>query len=391
MDIFRSAAGLVAVELTGADIPGTLRLLNQAQIEVFDLSSTDAMTVVLTVRRKDYKRLKQITERRGDQLKQAGNRGIYWTVKGLLHRPVLLIGCTVLLILSLVLPSRVLFVRVEGNSVIPSRYIIDAAESCGIEFGASRRRVRSEQVKNLLLDVIPQLQWVGVNTYGCVAVISVRERTEPPAVTEDHRVSSIVALRDGVVQSCTATRGTAVCSVGQAVTKGQVLISGFTDCGLCIQAGSAQGEVMALTNRKLTVITPENMIGRLEQEGTEKKFSLILGKFRINFYKDSGILDSTCVKMYSENYMTLPGGFRLPIALAVEERISYDTGQNTPQDYSQTLKDFAKRYLHSQMTAGQILRQEEEILGCQLVGQYACLEMIGQVRYEESITENENH
>jgi sporulation protein YqfD len=296
-----------------------------------------------------------------------------------------------IIILSLILPSRVLFVRVEGNAEIPTRYIVETAERCGIGFGASRREVRSERMKNMLLDHIPQLQWAGVNTYGCVAVVSVRERTEPPATVETHQVSSIVAQRDGVVQSCTVTRGTAMCTVGQAVTKGQILISGFTDCGLCIQADRAEGEILALTNRSLNVLTPENGAVRVSERQSTKKFSLIVGKFRINFYKDSGILDSTCVKMYSENYMTLPGGFRLPVALAVEERIFCHIGQSAQKDYSQTLMDFAQRYLQSQMTAGQILRREEQIDGCQLEGQYACLEMIGQVRYEESITENENH
>jgi sporulation protein YqfD len=391
MDIFQSAAGQVTVAVTSADIPGMLRQMNQAQIMIFDMSSTEPMTVVLTIWRKDYKRLGQIVRRRGERLKRIRNQGIYWTAKGLLRRPILMIGCMLILVLSLILPSRVLFVRVEGNAEIPTRYIVEAAERCGIGFGASRREVRSERMKNMLLDHIPQLQWAGVNTYGCVAVISVRERTEPPATVQTHQVSSIVAQRDGVVQSCTVTRGTAMCTVGQAVTKGQILISGFTDCGLCIQADRAEGEILALTNRSLNVLTPENGAVRVSKQQSTKKISLIVGKFRINFYKDSGILDSTCVKMYSENYMTLPGGFRLPVALAVEERISCHIGQSAQKDYSQTLMDFAQRYLQSQMTAGQILRREEQIDGCQLEGQYACLEMIGQVRYEESITENENH
>lgn len=34
-------------------------------------------------------------------------------------------------------------------------------------------------MKNALLSAIPELQWAGVNTYGCRAVISVRERTLP--------------------------------------------------------------------------------------------------------------------------------------------------------------------------------------------------------------------
>ena len=390
MDIFRSAGGLITLEVISADLSSLLGSINRAGIEILDLKSKDSLTVVFTVHKNQYRKLCAITTSRGDQLTLVGNTGLYWLLKRLVRRPVLMIGCTILMFLSLFLPSRVLFVRIEGNDRIPGRYIAEMAEGCGIGFGASRREVRSERTKNRLLDAIPQLQWAGINTYGCVAVISVRERSEPPAISVERSVSSIVAARDGVIHSCTVTKGSPVCIVGQAVVKGQVLISGFTDCGLCIQAGNAEGEVMALTNRSLSACTPEKTVKRQAKNDSEKKFSLIVGKFRINFYKDSGILDTTCVKMYSENYMTLPGGFQLPIALAVEELIYCESAQTDTPDNTQTLTSFAKRYLQSQMTAGQILRQQEDIQGCSLEGEYACLEMIGQVRYEESITENEN-
>ena len=92
----------------------------------------------------------------------------------MLFRPVLLAGLGILFLLAMYLPSRVLFIRVEGNMQIPDRQILAAAEECGIRFGASRREVRSEKVKNALLSSVPQLQWAGVNTAGCVATISVR-------------------------------------------------------------------------------------------------------------------------------------------------------------------------------------------------------------------------
>ena len=89
---------------------------------------------------------------------------------------VLIIGLMLLLFFSVWLPSRVLFIEIQGNDTLSAQSILEEAKDCGIIMGASRRFVRSQQVKNTLLDKLPQLQWAGVETIGCVAVITVRER-----------------------------------------------------------------------------------------------------------------------------------------------------------------------------------------------------------------------
>ena len=62
--------------------------------------------------------------------------------------------------------------------------------------------------------------------------------------------------RDGFIVSATVTRGNFLCRVGQSVKAGQVLISGYTDCGICIQATRAEGEIYAQTSRDFAAVTP---------------------------------------------------------------------------------------------------------------------------------------
>ena len=119
------------------------------------------------------------------------------------------------------------------------------------------------------------------------------------------------------------------------------------------------------------------------------KISLLIGKKRINFSKDSGISDATCVKIYSEYYLTLPGGYRLPVALIKETVQSFDAEvqPRSEEDAAQRLSAFAKNYLRQQMVALTILDAQEEILPdgqCyRLTGQYACAEMIGREHGEQ--------
>lgn len=398
MDIWRSLTGMVEVELTSADPAATLHAVNAAGITIYHTHQTGDLTLRFGLLRQDYRRLRRLVAKRGEVLKCNGQIGLYWAARQLLKRPVLLLGSLLILLLTLYLPSNIYFIEVEGNTTLPTQLIIEKAESCGLSFGANRREVRSEKMKNALLQAIPELQWAGVNTYGCRAVISVRERTVPEKQESAGGVSSIIAARDGVIRQITAQKGAAVCKVGQAVKAGQVLISGYSDLGICIRATQAQGEVYAETQRDLTSILLSEHRSRGQIIRQEKKYSVLIGKKQINFYKDSGISDSSCDKMYLVDYMTLPGGLRLPVALVTEVWTFYDTapGQLSEDAAEEILSDFSGHYLTGIMTAGQIQQRKETVHWdsgiCTLQGEYACLEMIGKTRLEENLNDyGEDH
>ncbi len=391
MDLWHSLNGMVTFQITSADPAGMLSMLHRHGIPMEDIHFLDELTLHFQVQRQHRKTVITFVEKRGGQWKILSRKGIFWGLRGLLKRPVLVSGLLIFLLLTMFLPTRIYFFRVEGNSTVPEKYILELASQCGIHFGAERRAVRSEKVKNALLSAIPELEWVGINTSGCVATISVRERQNGEEVQKPQGVSSIVAIRDGVVQEVTVTGGSAACKPGQAVRAGQVLISGYTDCGLSIRAERAKGEIYATTNRRLSFVMPQSASQRGETVSKKQKFSLIIGKKRINFYQDSGNFDASCVKMYEESYVTLPGGFQLPIAIVTETWIEYEDSMltATPEQCGAALSELAQSYLRGQMVAGTILSKEEEFLQqdgvFRLEGEYGCLEMIGREQNEEII------
>lgn len=391
MEFWKSVGGRLRVELRCADPSYALTIMQNHGITAETVQIVDDFSISFSIGRMEMSTLKKLADKRGFELKIVAYPGLYWLFPKLLHRPVLLIGMAILLVIGIFLPTRVLFIQVEGNVTLPARQILEAAQQCGIGFGASRAEVRSERMKNALLESLPQLQWAGINTAGCTAVISVKER-QVNAHTEVNRgVASMVAARDGIITSVTNTKGNLLCRTGQAVKAGQVLISGYTDCGFSIRAVRAEGEVYAETKRELTVMSPIEWVKREDKAAVEKKYALIIGKKRINLYFGSGILDDSCVKMYERKYLTLPGGFQLPVVL-VTEYWSQSSSSNTTVKEAQVLSDTARRYLTSEMVAGQILDPQENVSvedGILILrGQYACLEMIGQLREEEIVKPN---
>ena len=392
MDLWQSFNGGVTVEVTSADISGMLSTLHERNIPVEHVRFLDDLRCTFFVQRQYIKAVKRITEKRGETMKIVAHNGLYWQIRFLMKRPVLLCGLACIILLTILIPTRIFFFQIEGNAAVPDKKILELAAQCGIEFGVSRQEIRSEKVKNQLLSSVPELEWVGINTAGCVATISVRERQSGDELAKSHGVSSIIATRDGVIRELTVTGGSAACKTGQAVKAGEVLISGYTDCGISIRAERAQGEVYAETHHEFSCVMPQSSVQRGEQVVEKRKTGIIIGKNRINFSQDSGILDTGCVKMYEENYVTLPGGFVLPIAFVTETCIYYENQESVAAgDLEETtLPQLAERYLSGQMVAGRILNSQVDISrqeDCLLLdGKYECLEMIGQERLEEIIT-----
>lgn len=388
MGVIKQFKRNIRVKITSADIPGFLQAATVHNVIMRDIINDDDLTIRVTVTGAEYKKLLKIAEKRADHCSPVRKWGAGWTFSRIKNRWLLITGILFLLALTVFVPSRIFFFEVKGNDSVPKRWILEKAEESGLVFGCIRSNVKSERIKNNLLLQIPELDWVGVTTAGCVATIEVKEKpvveqTEQPQFTVGH----IVASCDGVIEQMTVTNGMPLCKPGQAVSQGQILISGFQDCGIIIKATGAEGEVFAKTFHTLEMVTPVLTDIRTEKIHSETKYFIQIGKKLINFVKDSGISPYGCVKMYDRKYLTLPGGFQLPVALVCEEQIFYETEcAATPSDCS-WLDEAAKQYVLSQMSAGQILRTQTEVTQTDnlytLLGAYACREQIGENRIEE--------
>ena len=375
--------------ITAADMAQLLTMLNKDGIDLSNVIQIDEITVQVRFREKELDRLIEIADRYGAQIKVTQKLGIVNLLKRILTRPMLLLAVITPILLTAFLSERIFFIRVEGNQLVPTNLILEKAELAGLGFGTVRGEIRSEKIKNALLEELPNLQWVGVNTSGTVATVSVREKSSVEESKEKYGVSSIIAARDGILLSCNVMKGRRLCQVGQAVEKGQLLVSGFSEQGGITQGCNAEAEITALTDRSIVLLTPLDRLERVNQLDSHKCYGIRIGKKQIKLCNHSGIYDSSCVKMYTEEYWTLPGGFRLPVALVCESVQKFEAAQKqlTEQDNFSWVTETAIKYIASQMVAGKILSERVDLMCsndlCTLSGNYTCQEMIGQVRDEE--------
>ena len=389
-------SGWVEVRLTSAEPACALRRLAE-KFTLTDIVWEDELTVRFSVLRKEWAFICALAKAGTDRYELLSIRGLPLLLRKGFAYPLICTAIGLAIFATWYIPGRILFVQVEGNRNLSAEQILEGAENCGLCFGTERETLRSEQIKNHLLEQMPELCWVGVNTVGCRAVITVQERQQEQ-MGESVLPGNIVAGCDAMITAITATAGNSLVDIGAAVKKGDVLISGYTDLGFCTHVEAAEGEVYGITQREIEAVMPEETRYRGDQKGSEEKYSLIIGKKRINFYSDSGILHTGCGKMTKIRYLCLPGGWTLPIALVVETYSFYDDSvsvrwEATAQD---TLREISRRFLLDSMTAGQIRSSLEcpshENGVYRLVSQYECHEMIGRyssVIFTEGDTQND--
>ena len=387
----RLGGSVVSFDVTCGDVSQTLKALTGHGINLYNIVHKNELSVIFSVSSNDITSVKQILNRRGDGFRQIVASPGWIFLNIIKKRWLILLAISFIFDFSIWIPSRILFVEILGNSKVHSALIEEKIGEMGIKFGAKRSNIRSESLKNAMLSEIPELDWVGVTTAGCVATVEVREKAflDKDSLDSEY-IASVVADTDGVIEEITVTKGIALCKKGQVVKKGQVLISGYEDCGLLIKAARAQGEVIGQTSRQIKAVSPSNVSVRGKEKYVKTNYSLLIGKKFINFKNNSGISPTSCVKIYEEKYMTLPGGYQLPVALVSETLIYYET-ENCVLDekHFAWMEQGIDLYTANIMSAGTILNKrystscQDNFFQC--TGLYICREQIGKYRIEEKL------
>lgn len=386
--------GTVTVELVSADPGKALSAYTGANITITDPIVVAPLTVRMQLPANQWRRFSALAAKRGDDCKAISRLGLYQAIREKRKRLPFLFAMCAMMLFALYAPTRLWFFRVEGNVSIPSREIIAVAQECGLTFWTRVKDVSSEQFKNRILNELPELQWAGVSFTGGVATISVRQRLEGEDIRDMDQIANVVASRDGIILSMSVLGGQALCQPGQAVTAGEVLVTGCIEHEYQTQYTCADAEIYALTQRELEAVYPQKTQAKRYTGEESRCVKLILGRNKIKISGNSRISGATCDKMTEVKVLTLPGGYMLPVALVTETYRAYET---EPVDTAMVAEDILshdlRQHVQADMIAGEILSCTSSMVDdggvYRLNAIYSCREMIAR-QWKVTLFEGEN-
>ncbi len=266
--------------------------------------------------------------------KQAAERGIavsvletgglpsyLWRLRG---RVGLLLG-SVIAILLLVMASDVVWdVRVSGNQTVSAGEVIEELRACGFGVGSRLSRVDTDALENRVLLRSDRLSWISVQLDGTVARVQVLERVERGDAPKTDP-ANLVATRDGQIEGLEVLRGEIVVSIGQAVQKGDLLVSGIYDSQTQgYRYTRAAGQVFARTEHRITVEIP---LSYSEKHYTGEKIGAIHLNFfekKLKIFKNTGNGEGGCDIIEVVNGFSGWGLPNVPISITKEIRRSYE-------------------------------------------------------------------
>ena len=269
------------------------------------------------------KRLTAICEETGIELISEEEKGFPVFLKKHKSRCGLLIGAVAAIIFGVITSGLVWDIRVEGNTRISEREVERVLEECGLYVGSSHRGIDAGVIENRALILSDDISWISVNIKGTVAEVEIRE-TVFAEESQSMTAANLVASRGGVIEYLEDTRGKVMVDVGEAVSEGELLVSGIYGSDTeGFRYTVARGKVYARTERSFSVDIPleyskKEYTGRVKIE----KY-LIFFKKEVKFYSNCGNSYEFCDTIDTVEYFESFGDAELPFGVRTVKHLEY--------------------------------------------------------------------
>lgn len=323
---------------------GFLNALSEREVRFYAAEIPDAVTVYVQVPYRQMKRVREIAEKRGGELRLCRPFGMRPKVLRLGKRYALLVSlilCGALLALSNLFVWQI---NVTGNETVPTGEIVRAVSQAGGGIGSFWPTFNGEQMRTEILLQLENVQWVGINYHTGAIEVVVRERTEIPEIVDNDEGVHIIAEKAGVVTEITAKQGQTRVAEGDTVEKGQILISGAAVSSIgTTRTVHALGQAEARTWYALSARQPAVELEKAYSGRKKTKISLILGQNRVNFYSNSSIFEDTCDTIIMDYHLCMEDVFSLPVRIVVQQCVYWSAQERELE--TQVQEDAARNAL----------------------------------------------
>ncbi len=253
-------------------------------------------------------------------------------------------------------------IEVKGNDALTSFEVEKALFDCGIEVGCFIPTIDVRHEANRLLMNCEEISSAAISIKGTHLEISILEKADKPEIIDRTGFYNVVASHDGVILDIDPFDGAPEVKIGDAVFKGELLISCFIEGkNGSFHPTHARGDVFAAVNEQIVCEIPLERTTKHYTGKTERKREFkLLGKTLPSFSSvDSSFEYFDAVS--TEKTIFLFGFIELPIK---EFSVVYNEYIPEQEFITATLAElFAKEYLADSLDSFgcEILSCESEI------------------------------
>lgn len=371
--------GSVRFRLSGEFPERFLNQLAAHRIPFWDIGR-DADGFLLTVRLKDYKKLRKVKGKNRIKTRVIERKGLPFILKKYRLRIGFFAGLVFFFVSLWFLSGFIWNVNVIGNSSLSETDVIAALNELGLYEGCRISSLDSKALRTDLALKLDNIAWAAVNIEGTTATVNISESLDTEI--SDNSPCNLLASTDGVIKRLEVTEGTIVSAVGQTVKAGDMLVSGVTEYkNGNVSFGPSTGKVYAETTKTLSFLatfvqTEKIYIGEPESKSVLTFFGmdipLYLGSLKGNFETE------TEVKRFGTKGCYIP----LKITETTFKRVdvrAFEIGEAVATELAENkLSEMERTELEGKEILSKTVKTEVTQKGVRITAEYRLLENIAE-------------
>ncbi len=279
--------GYLDIEIIGEFNERMLNLFSINKINVWNICK-DGEKIYVSIKIRDFKKIRVIRRKTNIKISVIKRHGLPFLLARNRLRYGFFAGVLVYFGLLYFLSLFVWQIGVEGNYNVDSDEILSVCEELGLKKGVFKKGINPHNLRDKLLLNCDSLAWASVNIEGSSVTVNVSEiKNSVPQTT----YCNIVSDFNGVIKNILVQKGTAAVSSGDAVQKGDLLISGVVETAGKSHFTDATGVITAEVEEKIIIAEDKKGIAKEYINNGYSKFAVEFFSFRFPLYLGGEMLD----------------------------------------------------------------------------------------------------
>lgn len=262
-----------------------------------------------------FKMLKKINLKFKGKVHIISKKGLPFILFKYRKRYGILVGTVLFVFIIFFMSDFVWNVEIKGASEENIPEISSTLEAIGLKEGIRISAIDPKVMRNNLLLNANGLSWGAVNIEGCTVTVDVKETNKKEEISKEP--TNLKAECGGIITKIEALEGTTIVRVGDAVSKGDLLISGIIEYkDLHTQLVRAKGKVYAETEKTIKIVQPLKINEKVKIGKTKKRSVISFFGIKIPLY--FGDISNEYICETTEQYCKVLG-VKLPIKIVTKK------------------------------------------------------------------------
>lgn len=305
--------GYVNIRVEGFFIERFINICKSKRILLNDIKREKSTTMFANVRVDDYKRLREVAKKTKSKIKILNKSGLPFVIHKYRKRKIFAVLFALIIMSIVVLSNYVWNIEIEGNINISKDELLETLKENGMYIGISKHDLDTKSVINKIRLNRDDIAWMGITVKGTNATIKIKESDKAPEVVDKNEFCNIISNKTGMITKINVQNGTATVKEGDIVKPGDILVEGsvegeYTGKRYVHSIADVEAKVWYTKKTKANLKTKVPV----ETGKEEKKYSLNIKNFRINFYKTLSKFENYD-KIDTRKKIMLFSNFYLPI------------------------------------------------------------------------------